>query len=60
MLLMILKVKKLLEPFKKKNCKKSNQNEFRVKKVIQRRLINYMSNGKATMIILAVGLIKKT
>ena len=32
MLLVILKEKKLLESFMKKNCKKTNQEEFRVNK----------------------------
>ena len=45
MLLVILKVKKLLECFTKKNCKKTNQKEFRVEKVIKRKVINYMFNG---------------
>ena len=35
MLLMILKTKKLLERATKKNCKKTNQKEFRVEKVIK-------------------------
>ena len=34
---MILKVKKLFERFKKKNCKKTNQKEFRVEKIIKRK-----------------------
>ena len=37
MLLVILKVKKLLERFTKKNCKKTNQKEFTVEKVIKRK-----------------------
>ena len=37
MLLVILKAKKLLESFTKKNCKKTNQKEFRVEKVIKRK-----------------------
>ena len=37
MLLLILKAKKLLERFTKKNCKKQNQKEFRVEKVITRK-----------------------
>ena len=36
-LLVILKVKKLLEHFTKKNCKKINQRKFRVQKVIKRK-----------------------
>ena len=37
MLLVTLKEKKLLERFTKKKFKKTNQKEFRVKKVIQRK-----------------------
>ena len=37
MSLVILKEKKLLEGFLKQNCKKTNQEEFRVKKVIKRK-----------------------
>ena len=37
MLLMILMEKKLLETFTKKNCKKANQKEFRMEKVIKRK-----------------------
>ena len=37
MLLVILKVKKLLKRFKKHNCKKTNQKEFRNEKVINRK-----------------------
>ena len=36
-LLVILMEKKLLERFRKKYCKKTNQKEFRVKKVIKRK-----------------------
>ena len=37
MLLMILMVKKLLEHFMKKNCKKTNKKEFRIEKVIKKK-----------------------
>ena len=37
MSLVILKAKKLLECFTKKNCKKSNQKEFRVEKRKKRK-----------------------
>ena len=37
MLLVILKWKKLLQSFTEKNCKKKNQKEFRVEKVIKRK-----------------------
>ena len=50
MLLVILKAKKMLE--------KINQEEFRFEKVIK-KAINYMLNGKATVVLLIAGLIKK-
>ena len=37
MLLAVLKEKKLLESFTKKNCKKQTKKEFRVEKVIRRK-----------------------
>ena len=37
MLLTILKAKKLVEHFTKKNCKKTNQDKFRIEKVIERK-----------------------
>ena len=37
MFLLTLTEKKLLELFRKKNCKKTNQKEFRIKKVIKRK-----------------------
>ena len=37
MFFMILTGKKLLESFRKKNCKKTKQKEFGVEKVIQRK-----------------------
>ena len=49
-------VKELLEVF----MKKTNQKEFRIEKVIREKVINYMSNGKDMIIVLMVGLIKKT
>ena len=41
----------LFERFMKKNCKKE------IRKSLE--LINYMLNGKATIVLLTVGLIKK-
>ena len=38
--------------YKKKDCKKTNQKEFRIKKVIQRKGDKYMLNGKDTIICL--------
>ena len=43
----------------KKTPQKTNK-EFRVEKVIIEKAINYMLNGKATIIILTAGLIKRT
>ena len=37
MLLVILKVKKFLQHFTKKNCKKTNQKEFIIVKVMKRK-----------------------
>ena len=55
MLLMILTEKKLLEHFIKTNCKKTNQKEFRIEKVIKRKVINYMLNGKVMIMRLIAG-----
>ena len=44
---------------KVKNSQMKNKKEFRVEKVIK-KVINYMLNGKATIIILAVEVIKQT
>ena len=52
MLLVILPVNKLLERFVKKNCKNTNQKEFRVEKVINRKGDNYMLNEKTAIILL--------
>ena len=46
--------------FYKKELQKTNQNEFRVEKVVKRKAINYMLDGKVMIILLTVGLIKKT
>ena len=42
-----------------KEFQMKNKKEFRVEKVIK-KVINYMLNGKATIIILAVEMIKQT
>ena len=44
MLLVILTEKKLLELFTKKNCKKTNQKELRVEKVVKGNDDTYMLN----------------
>ena len=58
-LLVILKAKKLLERFTKKICKKQSKKSLELKKCKKKKVIKYMLNGKATIIILTVGLIKK-
>ena len=59
-LLLILKTKKLLERFMKKNCKKQIKKEPRVEKVIKRKSDKLYLIGKAMIILLTVGLVKKT
>ena len=51
----ILTEKKLLEFFTKKNCKTINQKEFRIEKIVHRKDINYMLNGKDTIVCLMAG-----
>ena len=53
-------VEKLLEVFMKKNCKKQVKKNLEYKKYLKEKVINYMSNGKDMIIVLIVGLIKKT
>ena len=60
MLFVILKVKKLLECFTKRNCKKQIKKSLELKKLLKEKAINYMLNGKATIVFLIVGLIRKT
>ena len=55
MLLVILKVKNLLEQFTKNNYKKTKHKEFWIE-----ISVNYLSNGKVMIIHLVVGLTKKT
>ena len=44
----------------RKELQNRNQKDFRIEKVIKRKEINYMLNGKAMIIHLIDGLIKKT
>ena len=46
--------------FYKKEQQKNNQHEFRIEKVIKKKVINHMSNGKVMIVNLIAGLIKKT
>ena len=59
MLLVILMVKKFLEHFTKKNCKKQIKNSLELKKKSKEKMIKYMLSGKVIIIHLIVGLIKK-
>ena len=52
-------VEKLLEHFNEKELQNTNQQEFRIEKVIK-KVISYMTNGKVMVIHLIAGLIKKT
>ena len=56
---MILMVKKLLEQFMKKSCKKLIKKNLDLKKNLGKNEINYMLNGKVMIIHLIAGLIKK-
>ena len=46
--------------FYEKELQKTTQKEFRIEKVLKKKMINFMSNGKSITIHLIVGLIKKT
>ena len=57
-LLVILTVKKFLEHYKKKNWKKQIKKSLELKMKSNEDMINYILNGKATIILLTVGLMK--
>ena len=48
----------IVEKFYKKNYKK-NQKVLRIEKIIMKKVINLMLDGKARIVLLAVGLTKK-
>ena len=50
---------KIIETFYEKELQKANLKEFRIKKVIKKKVINYISNGKVIIIHLIAELIKK-
>ena len=50
----------IIVTFYEKELQKTNQQEFRIEKVIKKKVINYMSNGKVIIVHLIAGLIKKT
>ena len=41
-----INIEEIVEKFFKKELQKSNQKEFRVKKVIREKAVNYMLNGE--------------
>ena len=51
---------KIIGTFYEKELQKTNEQEFRIEKVIKRKGDNYMSNGKVMIVYLIAGLIKKT
>ena len=55
-----LKGEKVIGTFYEKELKKTNQKEFRIEKILKKRVISCMLNGKCMIILLIVGLIKKT
>ena len=50
---------KIIGTFYEKELQKTNQQDFRIKKVIKEKEINYMWNGKGMIVHLLAGLIKK-
>ena len=52
---MILTEKKFLERFKKTNCKKQTKKSLELKNSSKEKMINYMLNGKNTIIRLIAG-----
>ena len=50
----------IIGTFYGKELQKTNQQEFRIEKVIKIKMINYISNGKIIIVHLIAGLIKKT
>ena len=50
----------MLKKFYEKELQKTDRKEFRIEKVLKKKVISYMSNGKVMIIHLIVGLIKKT
>ena len=55
-----LKGEEIIGTFYEKELQKTNQEEFRIEKVIKKKETSYMSNGKDMIIHLIAGLIKKT
>ena len=53
-------VNQLLEVFMKKNCKKQIEKNLQYKNWLKEKVINCTSNGKGVIVVLIIGLIKKT
>ena len=49
----------IIGTFYEEELQKTNQQEFRIEKIIKRKRVNYMLNGEVIIIHLIVGLIKK-
>ena len=55
-----MNVEEILGTFLEKELQKTNQEEFRIEKVIKKKVINYMPNAKVMIVHLIAGLTKKT
>ena len=51
---------KITETFYEHELQRTNQQDFRIEKVIKKKVINYVSNEKGMVIHLMAGLIKNT
>ena len=54
-----LKSEEIAGMFYEEELLKTNWKEFKAEKVIKRNVMHYMLNGKATIVLLIVGLINK-
>ena len=50
----------IIGTFYEKELQGTNRQEFKIEKVVRKKEINYMSNGKVIIVHLIVGLTKKT
>ena len=57
---MDLNCEEIVGTFYEKELRKTNQEVFRIKKVVKRKQKNYLSKGNDVIIHLILGLIKKT
>ena len=55
-----LEGEEIVGTFYEKELRKTNQKELRTGKVIKKKVINYMLNGKASIVSFTGGLIKET